>query len=215
MNGAIRASGSLPEGLRKVLGVNSGEFRSFLEDVVNEPKKAVGKPGCTADNPGFAIDTFFLDKIGELPGQYRELAEWIKARGERDGKVPRIVFTTYHDPFPEDADRDSFVSCPDLGNLQPGQMSYLSELLTKLEQAIAAGVGGIEGVQIVDIRQVLDGHRWCSDEPWAYGMTTLLGDIHSQAPFHPTPKGQLAIAELVWKTVGPLAAPASPAASPS
>ena len=48
-------------------------------------------------------------------------------------------------------------------------------------------------------------HRWCSDDPWAYGLSIFqLSDpasLTSQAPFHPTPRGQRAIAGLVQPVV--------------
>jgi hypothetical protein len=44
-------------------------------------------------------------------------------------------------------------------------------------------------------------HRWCSPQPWAYGLSIFtLADpasLTSQAPFHPTPDGQRRYAALV------------------
>jgi hypothetical protein len=48
-------------------------------------------------------------------------------------------------------------------------------------------------------------HRWCSKDPWAYGLSVFHlfepDTLHSQAPFHPTPRGQEAIAAMVEPTV--------------
>ena len=48
-------------------------------------------------------------------------------------------------------------------------------------------------------------HIWCSDDPWAYGLSiysvTSPSSFESQAPFHPTPDGQESIAEHVIPVV--------------
>ena len=53
---------------------------------------------CTADNPGSAVLNLFWDPInsGQIAGNYKSLVAAIKARGEKAGKVPQIIFTTYH-----------------------------------------------------------------------------------------------------------------------
>ena len=46
-------------------------------------------------------------------------------------------------------------------------------------------------------------HGWCSKDPWAYGLSVFHlfepDTLHSQAPFHPSPRGQEAIAALVGR----------------
>ena len=48
-------------------------------------------------------------------------------------------------------------------------------------------------------------HVWCSDDPWAYGLSiysvTSPSSFESNAPFHPTPEGQEEIAEHVIPVV--------------
>jgi hypothetical protein len=48
-------------------------------------------------------------------------------------------------------------------------------------------------------------HRWCSKDPWAYGLSILHvyepSSFDSQAPFHPTPEGQASIAAIVLRAV--------------
>ena len=152
---------------------------------------------CTADNPGSLIQQYFWDHLPALTADYAALVQGITARGQQAGHVPQIVFTTYHDPLPAaDADID-FGACPDAMHLSRAQIDYLESLLDTLSDTI----GAIDGVTIVEIRDVLEGHRWCSQNPWAYGPSALLLDLESQAPFHPTVQGQAAIARLVQSAI--------------
>ncbi len=50
---------------------------------------------------------------------------------------------------------------------------------------------------VVDISGAVQGHEFCTSDPWTYGLSVLLENDDSQAPFHPTPKGQAAIAALI------------------
>lgn len=60
-------------------------------------------------------------------------------------------------------------------------------------------------VVYVDIQDVLSGHEWCTDDPWAYGFTALIwDDFKCKAPFHPTPEGQKAIAQRVYEAILPM-----------
>lgn len=155
---------------------------------------------CTAANPGAPIQSLFWDAInsGEIAGNYKALVAAIKARGAAAGKVPHIVFTTYHQPFPTPPQSES---CLDLGDLESDEISYLVSLQNTLKSTIIAAVSGIEGVSVADISGVLKGHEWCTDDPWAYGLSVLLLNKDSQAPFHPTPAGQSAIAAVVQQAL--------------
>ena len=53
------------------------------------------------------------------------------------------------------------------------------------------------GVSIADISGVMQGHEYCTSDPWSYGLSVLLHNDDSLAPFHPTPNGQAAIAAVV------------------
>lgn len=155
---------------------------------------------CTAANPGAPIQTLFWDAInsGEIAGNYKALVAAIQARGAKAGKVPHIVFTTYHQPFPTPPQSES---CLDLGDLESDEISYLVSLQETLKSTIIAAVSGIEGVSVADISGVVRGHEWCTDDPWAYGLSVLLLNKDSQAPFHPTPDGQAAIAKIVQQAL--------------
>ena len=64
---------------------------------------------------GLSVLNLFWDPInsGQIAGNDRSLVAAIKARGEKAGKVPQIIFTTYHQPLPGPTQSDR---CEDLGN---------------------------------------------------------------------------------------------------
>jgi lysophospholipase L1-like esterase len=151
---------------------------------------------CTAKNPGAPIEKLFWKPVrdGQLAANYRALVSAIQERGKKDGKVPHIVFTTYHNPLPGPS---KSINCLDLGDLSRDEIDYLITLEQTLGNVIKEAVQGIEGVTVVDLFNVMDGHEFCTSDPWTYGLTTLWLNSSSQAPFHPTPAGQQAIAALV------------------
>lgn len=151
---------------------------------------------CTADNPGSPILNLFWDPInsGQIAGNYRNLVAAIKARGEKAGKVPKIIFTTYHQPLPGPSQSRS---CEDLGILADDEIDYLITLQNKLKETLIAAVDGIEGVSVADISGVVKGHEYCTRDPWTYGITVLYYNKESLAPFHPIPQGQAAIAAVL------------------
>jgi hypothetical protein len=158
---------------------------------------ATSSDHCTSQNPGWAIERLFWDPIdsGRLAGNYRSLVAAIKARGAQAGKVPKIVFTTYHQPLPNLA--PSTYACEDSGFLSSDKISYLISLEVKLQATLIEAVRGLDGVTVADISGVIAGHEWCTSDPWAYGLTVLVLNLDSLAPSHPTPAGQAAIAAVV------------------
>jgi len=151
---------------------------------------------CTEKNAGATILKLFWDPInsGRIAGNYKNLVAAIKARGEKAGKVPRIIFTTYHQPLPG---RSQSRSCEDLGILSDDEIDYLIMLQTKLKETLIAAVSGIDGVSVADISGVVKGHEYCTEDPWTYGITVLYYNHQSLAPFHPIPQGQAAIAAVL------------------
>jgi len=164
----------------------------------SRPPRAKSSSYCTAENPGDAIQNLFWDPVtgGQIAGNYKNLIAAIKARGEKAGKVPKIIFTTYHQPLPLPSQSRG---CADLGDLTDDEINYLITLEQTLQQTLVAAVSGIDGVSIADISGVVAGHQYCTDDPWTYGLSVLLipGNEDSLAPFHPTPKGQAAIAAVL------------------
>ncbi|MEO5766529.1 MAG: SGNH/GDSL hydrolase family protein [Casimicrobiaceae bacterium] len=157
---------------------------------------------CTAANPGAPIQSLFWDRInsGEIAGHYKSLVAAIKARGAQAGKVPQIVFTTYHQPLPAPAQSDE---CLDLGDLERDEIDYLITLEGTLRSTIIAAVSGLEGVSVADLANVVQGHEWCTSDPWTYGLSVLLLNKDSNAPFHPVPRAQAAIAAVIEQALPP------------
>jgi hypothetical protein len=163
---------------------------------LNRPPRASSSSYCTAANPGSGVLNLFWDPInsGQIAGNYKNLVAAIKARGAQAGKVPRIIFTTYHQPLPGPFQSDE---CLDLGDLSRDEIDYLITLENTLQQTLIAAVAGIDGVSVVDISGVVAGHEFCTSDPWTYGITVLRENVDSLAPFHPIPQGQAAIAAML------------------
>ncbi len=162
---------------------------------------------CVARNPGDTIRTDYLDVYDSvLPANYKRLVRWIGERAEARGvETPKIVFTTYPDPLPAPDQR-----CPDVRYLAPRQVRYLSSLVDRLNTVITDTVDSLDDPNVVvadasDVYTADGDHTWCSSDPWAYGLSIIdvlrPSSIESQAPFHPTPVGQDAIADVVTSTV--------------
>ncbi len=170
-----------------------------LDALVGRPER-LESSYCTAKNPGAVIESEFWDPInsGQIASHYVDLVAAIRARGQKAGKIPRIVFTTYHDPLP--GPRQS-IDCLDLGDLTRDEIDYTRTLIATLQDTLISAVAGLPGVTVADISHSLDGHEFCTDDPWTYGLTVLALDRSSNAPFHPTPAGQQAIAAIVESTL--------------
>lgn len=170
-----------------------------LEALAARPPRAESSY-CTAANPGSVIENDFWDPInsGQIASHYVDLVTAIRARGQRAGKVPRIVFTTYQNPLPAP---DQSIECLDLGDLTRAETNYTRSLIETLQDTLIDAVSDLPGVTVADISHALDGHQFCTSDPWSYGLTVLALDTASNAPFHPTPDGQKAIAAIVESTL--------------
>ncbi len=187
------------------LGADDVQFVAIVENCIeNGYKHYLYKATleCVPSNPGSTITKDFTDTLPQLTANYRTLVSWIIDRGKKDGRVPRIVFTNYMDPLPPNGEQ-----CPDSNYLYPDQIRYLSSLVGQLNSTISGTISGLHdpNVAVADVSQVLKGHEWCSSDPWAYGLSiyhvTSPSSFESQAPFHPTPTGQAAIAAAVKPVV--------------
>lgn len=187
------------------LADRSSDLASAFDEGDTTLRDDVESSYCTADNPGAPIEKMFWDPInsGEIAQHYRDIVTAIQERGADpdygNGNVPEIVFTTYHKPLPAGLDGD----CWDVWPLSADEQSYLQSLQDTLQQTLEDAVSGLDGVSVADISGSLSGHEWCTEDPWAYGLSVITQDfaIDSQAPFHPTADGQAAIAEIVQQTV--------------
>jgi hypothetical protein len=157
---------------------------------------------CVTTNPGATVESDFnaFVESGALADHYRDVAEWVRARGMAASrtKVPKVVFTTYPDPLPADGTK-----CPDSNYLYPEQVTYLSGLVAQTNAVLTSAITALHqpGVAVADVSDAYAGHTWCTNDPWAYGLSiySVLDPTSflSQAPFHPTPAGQRRIAALV------------------
>jgi lysophospholipase L1-like esterase len=192
------------------LGADDLQFTHVVQDcVTNALAHTVGLEAlrCTATNPGPTITTDFTANLAGLVPHYQTLVNAIRARGRAAGRVPKIVFTTYHDPLPTGS-----ATCPDVAPLDPTQISYLHTLVPALNTTIRTTINGLHtpGVAVADTSKAMlaangTNHRWCSPHPWAYGLSIFTVtdplSLTSQAPFHPTPDGQRRYAALVTPVV--------------
>ena len=164
---------------------------------------------CVNGNPGNTVETDFFDELPKLTGSYADLVSAIESQGAAasPARVPKIIFTDYMDPFPPSG------TCNDTWPLTQAQVSYLNTLVAALNSTIEAAVLELDdpNVSFVQISGALVGHTWCTSDPWDYGLSIstgggLISNIlsaspTSDAPFHPTPAGQAALAKLVQPEV--------------
>jgi len=81
--------------------------------------------------------------------------------------------------------------CPDSSLLGSAQVQYLSTLLGQLNGQIIQTIGGLRlaNVSVVNLSSAFDGHRWCSADPWDYGLSIINPadpvSLLSQAPSIP------------------------------
>ena len=197
-----------PDLVLVTLGADDVHFAPIVRDCVeNELAHSVtGEPlRCTAANPGPTIAADVTANLPAVGPHLDALVTAVRARGQAAGRVPKVVVTLYHDPFPSGSTR-----CPDVALLDPAQAAYLRALVPRLNATIRAALTGRAGVAVADTSAAMKGadgrdHRWCSAAPWAYGLSIFRArdpaSVLSQAPFHPTPEGQRRFAALVAPVV--------------
>jgi lysophospholipase L1-like esterase len=199
-----------PDLVLVTLGADDVRFVAIVEACIENAYEHYVSDGyvdleCVADNPGSTITNDFTNYLPTLQQDYQTLAGWIEARGRADGLVPKVVFTNYYDPLPVGT-----TTCPDSNYLYPEQTEYLSSLLRQLDDTIVDSIDGLRdpNVAVADLSNAFAGHEWCTSDPWAYGLSiysvTDPESFYSQAPFHPTPRGQEQLASLVKPVIDKL-----------
>jgi lysophospholipase L1-like esterase len=167
---------------------------------------------CIPTKPGAATKIDFWQNLAPVGFHLTELIREIEQRGI-DGPnhvAPKIVVQDYYNPFP-----DPGASCPDNAMFDNEQIPYISSLVDTLDAKIARTVNGIartdKNVKFVELHDAYINNRWCSSDPWAYGISIITSnlDVSNQAPFHPTPTGQQVIASYVTPAVQQLLTPST------
>ena len=198
------------KGVDRLLGDVTGAYDGYkdldkLQSALDQKRQQYQSEGtpfpCTPGYTSQFVTTHFTDELPSLAKDYADFVQAIVARGERAGKVPKIVFTTYSSPLPAPGADLNITKCPDALGLSADQFSYFGGLLDQLNGLILLEIPRT-GAKVADATKVMDGHKWCDKDPWAYGMSILLHDKTSLAPFHPTPTGQAQIADVVQRAIG-------------
>ncbi len=186
-----------PDIVSLTLGADDVHFVDFLEKCY-----APVRGGCNRNKNTKEIDALLVTQKNNL---HKVLTE-IRDRGVAIGKVPRVLLTTYYDPFPT-----TWVSCRDMepapglgASLRPGELDWLRSKLHKLNENIRTEAALFSNAILVDLQDVMSGHTFCSNAPWVFGASirTQRNEDQSPAPFHPTIQGQMAIATKIASAIG-------------
>lgn len=190
----------MPDVVLLTLGADDVEFVKFVTACYKSAFELKLTRFCDADGAlTEEADRLLAEQIVSLEKTINE----ITIRGAAAGKTPLIFLTTYYDPFPQD-----YVKCQDTTPLDAkitqlgvshGEMSWMRDKLQKLNGNIRTVGKSHANVRIIELENALDGHRWCSKDPWVYGpsIAVLPGMGDNPSPFHPTWYGQTVIAEKV------------------
>jgi lysophospholipase L1-like esterase len=220
-----------PDLVLVTLGADDVHFAEFATKCAEAA--ITSSTACTKaypNGPDDIIKNDFYDQLPTIEAVVETLAEWITARGKQLGVVPKIVFTTYANPIPDDAPAGGKDFCPDSWLFYNDQIDYFSSLFPILDNAIVQAVNtyvsdtGATNVAVVNLADAFDGHRWCTKdstkagdnpdtkdgdtyvEPDAYGFSIYKSyfDTSNPSPLHPTPEGQKVIATDVQPAVAKL-----------
>jgi hypothetical protein len=202
-----------PDAVVSTFGADDVQFVAIVTACIKSALlDAANAVQCTAAYPGPTVQTDFFNYLPSLAASYGTIASRIEARGKAASpkRVPKIIFTDYMNPFPP------FGGCADTWPMTDAQVAYLNTLMGDLNSAIKSAVTTLAAsdpnVGFADISQAIVGHTWCTTDPWDYGLSVITqggqassvlnASPKSQAPFHPTPAGQAAIAAIVAPVVG-------------
>lgn len=194
-----------PDLVTLTLGADDVHFVEFMEGCYS----LLGTPWSNCNNA--ENETTAEGYLATEQSNLETVLTEIKSRGEADGHVPRVVLTTYYNPFPASYQPN----CPDLNpfsrlgfgsDLSPEEMGWLEQELRKLNQNIITVANRFDNVAVVPLSNLMQGHGFCDGNPWVYGVSLLgyggHGNNHNPAPFHPTPVGQEKITERVEEAIG-------------
>jgi lysophospholipase L1-like esterase len=190
----VRALGLAPATVTVTVGANDVRYNEVVGACLKELGSGPGGP-CARQAPrvAAALQTLhgnllrLLGEINDLPGDQR------------------VFVTGYYDPIPEDlTDLGDALACGLFGisvrdAQYDGDYAYIQTYLGLLNGTIAHAAA-LAGAHYVDLTHVLDGHRFCSDVPWA--VPPSAATIRDGSAFHPTALGQEAIAQALVRAAG-------------
>ena len=135
---------------------------------------------------------------------------------------PIVAVTDYYDPFPA-----ATVDCIDTNaaqkfiGLTKGERVWIKARLADMNRNIRDVITSAKSIEtsidlrIVELAQtptttnILEGHQYCSSDPWVYGPSIQFplaaggsNATTNPAPFHPTPDGQIAISTRILSILG-------------
>lgn len=116
----------------------------------------------------------FQQYLAKFSTDYLQLLAQLQALPQH----PQVVINLYYDPVGDQVD-----CLPALG-LTSEKQETMRSTLAALNQVLSSGA---QAASFTTARPNFAGHGLCSQTPFVQG-------IHSTAPFHPTPAGELAIA---------------------
>lgn len=160
-------AGGKPSLITVTAGANDTQWDSFLR------KCYASQCGTGADK---AISTGLLTAL-ELKLHY--ILNEISLRS--NGQPPRVIFTGYYHPFAK--------ACAQQQTSVTGdELSWLDSQTRSLNRTIQDVVSDYSFARYAPVS--FGGHELCSGNPWVQG-------VNAPAPFHPTARGQQAIANAV------------------
>jgi lysophospholipase L1-like esterase len=190
----VRALGLAPATVTVTVGANDVRYNAVVAACLKELGSGPGGP-CARQAPTVALSLENLDEnLIELFGDIQALP------GNQ-----RIFATGYYDPIPEDlTDLGDALACGLFGisvrdAQYDGDYAYIQTYLGLLNGTIARAAAS-SGATYVDITHVFDGHRFCSDVPWA--VPPSAATVADGSAFHPTALGQEAIAQALIRAAG-------------
>lgn len=183
-----------PDIVTVTVGMDDIGFGEVLE------KCYIGASCVTAEN-----EQILNQRLARAKTDLVKMLAEIKARGDAAGRLPSVVLTTYYDPFQPDPNtvcKDTYLG---LGNgLGANEITWMRGKLRALNQNIRDSAGSYPKSKLVDMQDVMAGHTFCSADPWVYGISIWFRDFGNPAPFHPTEKGQAAMAARLIPVVNDL-----------
>lgn len=198
---------SVYDGTADVVTLQVGANDVFFTAFVTECYKNYIGENCGSFENTFIFQRLLLNQATKL----RETLEEINRRSTESGRStpPNVYLLNYYNPFPAIYN----LQCKDIGfananneavALTPEEQDWIVARLGDLNRSISVIAAGYAFVYPIDLSAILNGptpHTWCTPDPWVYGPSIAFltafgggGDENSPAPFHPTARGQIAIA---------------------